>query len=47
MHEQFCYLQSAFRLALRIPQSNWVSASEIFPPHKGFQEPPREVRKAT
>lgn len=47
MHQQFCYIQSAFRLASQIPQNNCVSASEIFPQHKGFQEPPREVRKAT
>ena len=46
MQQQFCYIQSAFRLALQIPQNNWVSAREIFPQHKGFQELPREVRKA-
>lgn len=38
MQEWFCYIQSAFRLALQTSRDNWVSASELFPQHKGFQE---------
>ena len=46
MQEWFCYIQSAFRLALQTSRDNWVSASELFPQHKGFQELPGRQGRA-